>query len=126
MRVRPVFWLVLALSCMGVLIFAGLSQQRAPLRVQITRQHLVSRGLASMEVLLTDPQGLPINQANVVPSAHMTNMNMSTYEVHVQPRGNGSYLLQLQFMMAGPWAITIQASAQGFAPLEHTMQVKVT
>ena len=126
MRVRPIFWFVFGLCCMGVFIFAGVYQLRAPLVFHIARQHLVSQGPATLELHVTDPQGLPIDQARVVPGAHMTNMDMLTREVSVLARGNGVYLVQLQFTMAGPWAIIISASAEGFAPVEQTMHVEVT
>jgi hypothetical protein len=126
MRVRPVFWFVLIITCLSILAFAWLYPQQIPLHGHIARQNLVSTGLASLELHLTDPQGLPINQAHIVPSAHMTNMDMLTNETHVTPRGNGVYLVQFQLVMAGPWAFTIEARAQGFAPLEQTLEMEVT
>jgi hypothetical protein len=126
MRVRPVFWLILLLSCMGVLLFAGIYQVQAPLHFHITRQYLVSQEPAILELHLTDPQGLPIEQANLVPSARMTNMPMPNTSISAISLGQGLYQVQFEPTMAGLWAITIQANAQGFAPLEQTMQVEVT
>lgn len=126
MRVRPVFWLLLAFSCLGVLVFAATYQLHAPLNLRVARQHLVSDGIASLELHVTDSQGLPIDQARVIPSARMTNMDMLTRDISVVSRGSGTYLVQLQFTMAGPWAITISASANDFTPFEQTIQVQVT
>jgi hypothetical protein len=52
-------------------------------------------------------------------------MNMKTNHIHVQSLGNGIYLAQLQFDMAGPWEISIQAHADGFEPISKNLFVQV-
>jgi len=127
MRVRPFFWIVLALSCIGVLIFAASLHTQAPavMRVQLDEQHPVSSGVTTLELHLTDSQGLPIEQAQLKPEARMTNMHMVTDHIRVEPLGQGNYRAQFQLYMAGPWEIRIGAHADGFEPLEQTLFVRV-
>src|SRR5947199_2999014 len=105
MRVRPFFWFFLALSCTGVLIFAALLHTQAPaiMRVQLDQQRPVAKGFTTVELRLTDSQGLPIEQAQVLPDARMTNMNMVTDQIRVEPLGQGNYMAQIHLYMAGPW-----------------------
>src|SRR6266704_3144661 len=127
MRVRPFFWFLLALSCTGVLIFAASLHRQAPavMRVQLDQQHPVTSGVTTLELHLTDSEGLPIEQAQVLPNARMTNMDMATNHFRVEPLGHGTYLAQLQLYMAGPWKISIEAHADGFEPTAKTLFVQV-
>ncbi len=127
MRVRPFFWILLLASCAGVLTFAMLYHPHAPtfLQVHVVQQHLVAGSPASLELNLTDPQGLPIEQAQVTPSARMTNMDMTAPESHVTEIGNGKYRVNISLSMAGPWEITITTLAEGFEPQERTLFVQV-
>ena len=127
MRVRPIFWCFLALSCIGVLIFAAVMREHSPavIQVHIDQKTPVSSGITSLELHLSDLQGLPIEQAQVSPSAKMTNMNMKTDRILVRPLGQGNYRIQLQLYMAGPWEILIVAHADGFDSLQHTLFVQV-
>ena len=87
MRVRPIFWCFLALSCIGVLIFAAIMREHSPavLQIHIDQQSPVSSKITTLELHLTDPQGLPIERAQVSPSAKMTNMDMITHSIRVKP-----------------------------------------
>jgi YtkA-like len=127
MRVRPFFWFFLVFSCLGVLIFAALLHTQVPavLRVQIDQQHPNASGFTTLELHLTDPQGLPIEQAQVLPNARMTNMSMVSKRVRVESLGQGNYLAQLQLYMAGPWEISIEAHADGFEPISRNLFVQV-
>ncbi len=127
MRVRPFFWFFLAFSCVGVLIFAVLLHTQAPavMRVQLDQQHPITSGVTTLELHLTDSQGLPIEQAQVQPNARMTNMDMMTNQIRVEPLGHGTYIAQLQLYMAGPWEISIEAHADGFEPTAQTLVVQV-
>lgn len=127
MRVRPFFWFFLAFSCIGVLIFAALLHTQAPalMRVHLDQQYPTGSGLTTLELHLTDSQGLPIDQAQVLPNARMTNMNMEAHQFHVQSLGNGSYMAQLHLEMAGPWEISIEAHADGFEPISKNLFVQV-
>lgn len=128
MRVRPFFWLLLVCACLGALTFAALNPTHVPalLRVHVDQPHPVAIGMNTLELHLTDPQGLPIDAAQVVSNAHMTNMQMAAGSSRVRSIGNGEYRVQLYLEMAGPWAITLQAQAAGFAPLQQTLYVQAT
>ena len=127
MRVRPFFWFFLAFSCVGVLIFAALLHTQAPavMRVQLDQQRPVANSFTTVELHLTDSQGLPIEQAQVLPNARMTNMNMVTDQIRVEPLGQGNYMAQIHLYMAGPWKISIEAHANGFKPITQTLAVQV-
>src|SRR5438876_6413846 len=125
MRVRPVFWFILALSCIGVLTLAVFLHTQTPavMRVHLDQQQPVTSGVTTLELHLTDSQGLPIEQAQVLPNARMTNMNMMTNQIRVVPLGHGTYIAQLQLYMAGPWEISIEAHADGFEPTSQRLFV---
>jgi hypothetical protein len=127
MRVRPIFWCFLALSCIAVLIFAAAMREHSPavLQVRIDQQPPLSSRMTTLELHLADPQGIPIEQAQVSPSAKMTNMNMVTEQIHVRPLGDGDYSVQLQLYMAGPWKISIVTQANGFDSQQRTLFVQV-
>ncbi|HEX6477641.1 MAG TPA: FixH family protein [Ktedonobacteraceae bacterium] len=127
MRVRPIFWCFLALSCICVLIFAAIVREHSPavIQVRIDQRTPVSNGITTLELHLSDLQGLPIEQAHVSPSAKMTNMDMITDQILVRPLGQGNYSVQMKLYMAGPWEISIVAQADGFDSLQRTLFVQV-
>jgi len=127
MRVRPFFWFFLAFSCIGVLTFAVLLHTQVPavMQVQLDQQRPVANGFTTLELHLTDSQGLPIEQAQVLPDARMTNMSMVTNQIRVKSLGHGTYLTQFQLYMAEPWEISIEAHADGFEPITKTLFVQV-
>ncbi len=127
MRVRPFFWCLLAVSCISVLIFAATIRTQAPatMQVRIDQHQPVSTGIMTLELHLTDPQGLPIEQAQVISSARMTNMDMATNQIRNKQLGMGNYATQLQLYMAGPWEISIVAHADGFDDLQQTLFIQV-
>ena len=127
MRVRPFFWLLLALSCIGVMIFAITTSTDAPIVMQIhlDQEHPAASGITTLTLHLTDPQGLPVEQAHIVPHASMTNMIMEARQSNVQEIGQGTYVARFQLYMAGPWAITIKTHANGFEPQQQTLLVQV-
>jgi YtkA-like protein len=127
MRVRPFFWFLLALSCAGVLIFAASLHTQAPavMQVQLDRQPPGASGITTLKLRLTDSQGIPIEQAQVLPMARMTNMNMATDQIRVEPLGQGNYMAQFHLYMSGPWEISIGAHADGFKPIAQTLFVQV-
>lgn len=128
MRIRPFFWALFLLSCLSVLTLAFLSRPYAAtlLQMHVERHHLVSHGLSAVYLQLTDADGLAISQANIKPSAHMTNMDMVTDQSAVSEIGNGQYVVQIDLYMAGPWAIVLQTQAEGFLSQRQTLFVDVT
>ncbi len=127
MRVRPFFWLLLATSCIGILIFAATVQEHVPavMQVHIDQQYPTSTGLTTVKLHLADTQGLPIEEARIFSSANMTNMDMVVHQINAKYLGQGNYAAQLQLYMAGPWAINIRAQAEGFDTLHQTLLVQV-
>ncbi len=126
MRVRPFFWCLLVFSCLSVLIFAAITHVSAPAIMQVQiEQPSRAVGFTTIILHLTDPQGLPIEEAQIVPSARMTNMDMVTHESRVKEAGQGNYIAQLHLYMAGPWEITVMAQADGFAPFHQSLLVQV-
>lgn len=126
MRIRPFFWCLLAFVCISILIFAASYRTYAPniLRVHMVRG-LVSSKPAIIELSLTDTQGLPIENAQILSHAHMTNMNMPTQEISSKPLGQGRYIVQLHLFMVGPWAIDLKAQADGFLTSQQSLYVQV-
>jgi hypothetical protein len=55
----------------------------------------------------------------------MTNMAMAVQQSSIRYLGRGTYTAQLPLSMAGPWAITVQAQADGFATLLQILQITV-
>jgi hypothetical protein len=95
------------------------------MRVHLDQQQPLTSGVTTLELYLTDSQGLPIEQAQVLPEARMTNMHMATDQIRVAPLGQGNYMAQLNLYMAGPWEISIHAHADGFDPVVQTLLVQV-
>lgn len=128
MHVRPLFWFLLAGTCVSVLLFAAVAKPPVPalLNVHMSQQDLHASRVASFDLHISDAQGLPIEEAHVLSSAHMTNMEMRSPVSIVKKLGNGRYNVQLWLNMAGPWAIVIQAHADGFVPLQRTLYVLVS
>jgi hypothetical protein len=128
LRARPFFWWLFAVACIAVLVFAALVRRDVPamMQVHLDQPHPTAYGITTLTVQLTDPQGLPIEQALIVSHADMTNMVMGVDQRAVRDVGQGRYRVQLQLDMAGPWAIKITSHAPGFAPLQRTLFVQVT
>ncbi|HZS79203.1 MAG TPA: FixH family protein [Ktedonobacteraceae bacterium] len=127
MRVRPIFWGLLVLTCASVLLFAANIHLSVPatMQVRIDQSFLQANAPTTVELHLTDPQGLPIEQAKVIPDAWMTNMQMTTGHISVKEMGQGNYVVSMQLDMAGPWEISIIARASGFNDLQETLYVHV-
>ena len=127
MRIRPIFWGILAFACAAVLIFASTIHIHAPaiMQVHVDQATPASVGFTTIELHLSDTQGLPIEEAQVTPSARMTNMDMTTRAILVKTRGQGNYSVQFQLYMAGPWEIDILAHADGFDALQQSLLVQV-
>ncbi len=127
MRIRPFFYLLLALSCASILTFAALLHTDAPASSQVhLDQHPTTNQITLLSLRLTDTQGLPIEQAQVISHANMTTMDMGEHLWSMQAAGQGNYHARLQFPMAGPWVVTILIHAEGFAPLHQILSVNVS
>lgn len=127
MRVRPFFWLLLAAACIGVLVFAIFMPVHDPavIQVHVNQQHPAPVGYTTVTLHLTDTQGLPIDEAQVFSRASMTNMAMVANQSSVSYLGQGNYVAHLRLYMAGPWSISVQVQADGFATVQQTLFVQV-
>lgn len=127
MRVRPVFWFILALACCSLLFFAGTIREHAPalLQVHVDRAVPVPVGYTVVDLHLSDPQNIPIEQAQIIPSARMPNMNMTALSYSVKTLGQGNYAVQFALSMGGPWQINIAAFADGFDNLQQSLLIQV-
>jgi nitrogen fixation protein FixH len=127
MRVRPFIWIILAVVCTGVLIFAAdISVYKvAPLQAHIEQISTVTASSAQVRLRLTDSEGMPVDQASVTPQASMLNMSMAPQLATVQPLGQGTYLASISFSMAGCWKIDIIARADGFNVMKQSIMVNI-
>jgi hypothetical protein len=127
MRIRPVFWCILAFVCCTLLIFASTIHEYTPavMQVRVDKAVPVSVGYTTVELHLSDPQNIPIEQAQVIPTASMTNMDMIAISTSVKALGQGNYSVQFALSMAGPWEIKITAHADGFVALQQSLLVQV-
>ena len=127
MRVRPIFLLSLLVSCAGVLIFAANFHPDVPVVVQVhlDQPHPTSHSTTNLVVHLSDGDGVPIEQAQVISHVNMTNMDMGIHPLLVREAGHGEYVEPLLLNMSGPWAITVLVQARGFVPQRQVVQVQV-
>jgi hypothetical protein len=127
MRVRPFFWLLLIVTCIGVIAFAFSWKTDLPASVQVhlAKPHPVAHVATRLTVHIADPQGVPIDQAHAVASTNMTNMNMGEQEQLLIDTGYGNYVTHFQPSMPGPWVVTIFVRADGFAPISRQLFVQV-
>lgn len=125
MRVRPFFWALLASACAGVLIFAAsISLNRTlPMHEQIDQVSPVTADATTVRLSLTDSEGIPIDRADITPRAFMPAMLMGPQRISVQALGQGVYLAWINFSMTGLWKIDIIARANGFAPVQQSIQL---
>ncbi|HKV59653.1 MAG TPA: FixH family protein [Ktedonobacteraceae bacterium] len=127
MRIRPIFWFMLALVCCSLLFFASVIQLHTPalMQVHVDNAIPVQAGYTTVELHLSDPQDIPIEQAQVIPTARMTNMDMTALSTSVKTLGQGNYKVQFALSMAGPWEIDIVAHADGFDALQRSLFIQV-
>lgn len=127
MRVRPVFWLLLAVTCISLLVMAVLVPIHAPAVLQVhVEQQVLSPGRTLIQVHFMDTEGTPIDQAQIASDMHMTNMQMPGDTRLVSAAGRGDYLVAVYFSMPGPWSLTVYAQADGFTSLQKTLLLDVT
>ncbi len=127
MRIRPIFWCMLSAVCCALLVFAATVHEHAPamMQVRVDKAVPVSVGYTTVELHLSDPQNIPIEQAQVIPTATMTNMDMIAISTAVKALGQGNYSVQFALSMAGPWKINIVAHADGFDVLQQSLLIQV-
>jgi len=126
-RIRPVFWFMLAFVCCSLLFFASTLREHTPalLQVRVDRAVPVPAGYTIIDLHLSDPQHIPIEQAQIIPSARMTDMKMTALSYSVKSLGQGNYTVQFALSMGGPWQINIAAYADGFDGLQQSLLIQV-
>lgn len=126
MRVRPFFWGFFAFVCFGILAWAAMAPSQIPAQLSI---HLMKPPTPNTPtpflVVVTDTEGMAIDNAQLVSQAWMTNMSMAPSRVSITPEGQGTYLVQITFDMVGPWMIAVSMQANGFTPLQQVLAVQV-
>ncbi|HVB75738.1 MAG TPA: FixH family protein [Ktedonobacteraceae bacterium] len=127
MRIRPVFWCILTFVCCALLLFAALIKIHMPafMQVHVDRAMSVSAGYTTLELHLSDPQDIPIEQAQVIPTARMTNMPMNAISTSVKVLGQGNYRILFALSMGGPWEISIVAHADGFDDSQRALFIQI-
>ena len=126
MRIRPFFWFLLVFVCAGVLTFAFVRQTYAPALLQVHMLHGQPKaGLTTFELHLTDPQGIPIDEAEISSTARMTNMEMIAHQPRLYKTGEGRYGIDFNLSMAGPWEVVIHANAPGFLTQQQILHLDV-
>lgn len=123
MRVRPFFWAMLTVICIGILLFAEIiSMHRStPMQVHIDQVSTATFDAASIRLRLTDSEGLPIERASIIPQASMPTMLMAPQQIEIEALGQGLYMAHIRFSMTGAWQVEITAHADGFAPAQQSL-----
>ncbi len=126
MRVRPFFWVFLALVCTGVLAFASImtTNQELPLKAYIEQVITQSPGVALVRLRLIDTEDQPIEQATILSRASMPEMLMEPQITSVQALGEGSYLARFRLSMAGYWELGFQVFAPGFVSTQQVVFIQ--
>ena len=128
MRVRPFFWILLAIVCVSTLVFAAtVSLHNAiPMQARIDQVSTATHASTFVRLHLTDPEGTPIDQASISSQVSMPDMLMGPQRTSIQSLGQGIYLARISFSMAGLWHVDIVAHADGFSPAHQSLQLMVT
>ena len=113
MRVRPLYWMLFGVCCIGLLTFAMLSQERVPALLHVgIQRHNTSETI--LTISLKDMQDLPIQDAQIAMYAEMKNMVMPPTPIHISDQAQGVYIAYLGLAMKGSWIISISVHANGF------------
>ena len=125
MRIRPFFWILLVVVCLGILTLAATVHLLAPARLSVQpAQRPTPETPTTLLVRVTDQEGLAVDGAQISSQAWMTNMHMDSETISTTP-GQGTYLVQMSFSMAGPWMVSVSMRADGFVPLHQPLFVQV-
>lgn len=127
MRVRPFFWLLLTAVCVSVLLFSATisANKTIPMHVHIHQISTPDEETALVLLHVADTEGIPIEEAHIIPDAYMPAMNMGPQSITIQALGQGLYLTRIHFSMGGSWQVDITALAKGFAKTQESIQLTV-
>ena len=128
MRVRFFFWLLFILTCVSALTFAFLFQRDVPALIHLSLDQPFPKvqQVVTLNLHLTDAQGVPINNASVISHANMTTMDMREGKRQLKSVGQGKYTTHLRFSMSGSWFVTVSIRATGIVPTQQHLFLKAT
>jgi YtkA-like len=92
------------------------------LRVDPNPPPITRPATLSLNVMLKASQQ-PVSNAHVAIDSNMETMDMGTEHVEAQLHGNGTYVVQVQFSMSGPWALQIVITAPGTQAVNAMFEV---
>jgi hypothetical protein len=88
---------------------AAIQAQTAPFSLTATLSPNPPKvGANSLDLLITDAKGAPATGLRLTADVFMTNMNMGTTHPVAKEAGKGHYKLVANFLMEGPWRITLK------------------
>lgn len=73
----------------------------------------LARGGATLEAVVTDAKGQPVDDARVTFDLDMTNMSHGKNVVAAAFKGAGRYTGVVNFMMGGPWRVIVGVERAG-------------
>lgn len=128
MHGRCFFWLLLTLTCVGVLTFAFFFQKDVPTLIQLSVDHPVPKvqQVVTLSLHVTDAEGLPVNNASVISHANITAMNMQEGKHQLVSVEHGNYITHLQCSISGSWFITVSIRATGIVPTQQHFFLKAS
>ena len=80
-------------------------------------------GPATITVILTDANGLPISGAEVTLEGNMSHAGMAPVFADATEVSQGSYQAELEFTMGGDWFIIVSAALPDGRSMERTIDV---
>ncbi len=125
MRVRPLYWCILLVCCLGTLLFAARWQEYVPAQIHIEIEH-TALSLTTLVIHITDTEGTPLDETHITVHATMNDMAMLPPPIRIVPAGAGYYKANLSLTMTGEWIIQISASAQNFTVPRQTLSLMVS
>jgi|SRR5437588_9538921 len=128
MRVRFFFWLLFVLTCVSTLTFAFLFQRDVSALSQLSLDQPFPKvqQVVTLNLHLTDAEGVPIDNASVISHANMTTMNMQEGQRLLKFVGQGKYTTHLRFSMSGSWFVTVSIRAAGIVPAQQHLLLQAT
>lgn len=83
-------------------------------------------GHAHLELKLTDPQGQPLQGADLSIRGDMTHPGMTPVLAEVTELGGGRYTAAIEWSMAGDWVVTIEVELRDGLVFERTFNLSVS
>lgn len=83
-------------------------------------------GDASIDILLTDTSGAPVQGAQLSFRGDMTHAGMTPVIIDLQETKPGVYRGEIQWTMAGAWVLTIQGELEDGRTLKRLINLEVS